>query len=244
MGREAAISPPSAVASCLASSIFFCSLMPRPTETMISAWVRSTACLASLKSFGLVANHAVGDFDVHGFDRSGRAARFHFVSAKCAVLEGREPWGIAGEADIGGEFALEHLASEQQLAAFVLVSDGVADERAVQRRREFRGKVAHLVGVRHQHQLGLLLLDKAFQRGRETVRSVGLELRRLDGVHFADFLCRNFAGNAATPLPTTAASSAHPVWAAMACAPVRVSHETRFSLPSRCSTTTRIVSAI
>ena len=39
MGRDAASSPPSASANCLASSIFFCSLIPRPTETMISAWV-------------------------------------------------------------------------------------------------------------------------------------------------------------------------------------------------------------
>ena len=48
----------------------------------------------------------------------------------------------------------------------------------------------------------------------------------------------------ATPPPTTAASSVHPVAAAIACPAVMVSHETRFSFPSRCSTTTRIVSAI
>src|ERR1039458_9838896 len=47
-----------------------------------------------------------------------------------------------------------------------------------------------------------------------------------------------------TPLPATAASSVQPVSAAIACAPVMVSQETRFSLPSRCSTTTRMVSAI
>src|SRR5512146_3346536 len=46
------------------------------------------------------------------------------------------------------------------------------------------------------------------------------------------------------PLPRTAASRAQPVCAAMACPAVSVSQETRFSLPSRCSTTTRIVSAI
>src|ERR1700691_2888558 len=49
---------------------------------------------------------------------------------------------------------------------------------------------------------------------------------------------------AATPEPTTAASSVSPVWAAMAWPAAMVSHETRFSLPSRCSTTTRIVFAI
>ena len=46
------------------------------------------------------------------------------------------------------------------------------------------------------------------------------------------------------PPPTTAASTVQPVCLASACAPVSVSKETRFSLPSRCSAITRIVSAI
>ena len=47
MGRDAATSAPRAVARD--STIFRCSwpLMPRPTATMRSAWVRSTACFAS-----------------------------------------------------------------------------------------------------------------------------------------------------------------------------------------------------
>src|SRR5580765_639281 len=44
--------------------------------------------------------------------------------------------------------------------------------------------------------------------------------------------------------PRTAASRVDPVSTARACAAVSVSSETRFSLPSRCSTTTRIVSAM
>src|SRR5579862_110967 len=47
-----------------------------------------------------------------------------------------------------------------------------------------------------------------------------------------------------TLLPNTAASTVQPVSAAMAWAAVTVSHETRLSLPSRCSTTTRIEFAI
>ena len=50
MGREAATSPPSALASSSASARFFCSLIPRPTATMTSDWERSTACLASWKT--------------------------------------------------------------------------------------------------------------------------------------------------------------------------------------------------
>src|SRR5215813_722062 len=49
---------------------------------------------------------------------------------------------------------------------------------------------------------------------------------------------------APTPAPKTAASTVPPVSAAMACAAATVSHETRFNLPSRCSATTRIVSAM
>src|SRR5690349_20458888 len=48
----------------------------------------------------------------------------------------------------------------------------------------------------------------------------------------------------ATPLPTTAASSVHPVSAASNCPATSVSHDVRFSLPSRCSATTRILSDI
>src|SRR3954469_24010129 len=44
--------------------------------------------------------------------------------------------------------------------------------------------------------------------------------------------------------PTTAASTVQPVAAAMACAPVSVSSETRFSFPCCCSTITRMVSAM
>src|SRR5579862_6935629 len=46
----------------------------------------------------------------------------------------------------------------------------------------------------------------------------------------------------AAELPTTAASRVQPMAAAMACPAVMVSQETRLSLPSRCSTTTRIES--
>src|SRR5579862_8047107 len=61
---------------------------------------------------------------------------------------------------------------------------------------------------------------------------------------FATFFPATSAAMDAAEPPTTAASSDQPVAAAIACPAVMVSHETRFSFPSRCSTTTRIVSAI
>src|SRR6266849_4394770 len=50
MGRDAASSPPSSLASFSASGIFSGALIPRPTATMIGACVKSTACLASRNS--------------------------------------------------------------------------------------------------------------------------------------------------------------------------------------------------
>ena len=151
------MSPPSASANCLAISIFFCSLMPRPTATMISACVRSTACLASLKDFRrFVADHAIRDVDGHRLDRSCAGAGFGLVAAKCAVLEGGEPWASLVKLTSAASFALKHLASEDELAAFVLESDAVANNGTSHGRRKLRDEIAHLVGVRHQYELRLL----------------------------------------------------------------------------------------
>ena len=127
---------------------------------MISACVRSTACLASLKtSCGLLRTtpSAISTLTV---STGARCAGFHFIAAEGAVLESDEPWSFAGEADVGREFALEHLASEQKLLAFFLEADAIADDGASHGGREFGNEVAHLVGVRHQHQLRLLRRDE------------------------------------------------------------------------------------
>src|SRR5271165_4271608 len=60
----------------------------------------------------------------------------------------------------------------------------------------------------------------------------------------ASFFAATSPAIAEAPEPTTAASSVHPVCAAIACPAAIVSHETRFNFPSRCSTMTRIVSVI
>ena len=65
---------------------------------------------------------------------------------------------------------------------------------APQRGGQLGHKVAHLVGVRHEHQLGLLGCDELLQRGGEGVGRVGFEFRRLDGVDFRDLLARDFVG--------------------------------------------------
>ncbi len=71
--------------------------------------------------------------------------------------------GVAGERYIGHELALKHLPGKQQLAVLVLVADGVADQRAIQGERQLGSEVAHLVGMRQQHQLRLLARIKCFR---------------------------------------------------------------------------------
>ena len=142
----------------------------------------------------LVADYAIGDVDLHGFDRGGAGAGFGLVSAKSAVLKSGKPRSVAGEADVGGELALKHLTGEKQLAAFVLEADAVADHGAPHGRSQFGNKVAHLIGVRHQHELRLLRGEQLLERGGEGIGRVRLELRRFDGVDLADLLGGNFGG--------------------------------------------------
>src|ERR1700680_4398185 len=175
IGREAAKSPPKASASCLAISIFFCSLMPRPTETMISACVRSTACLASLKnSWGLLRISP---------------------SAMSTCTD------ITGEGRCSSQLALKHLTGENEFAVFVFETDAIADHRPPHSRSQFRNKVAHLIGVRHQHKLRLFGGEHLFERGGEGVRRVRLELRRFDGVDLCHLLRCAFGGDGGSAGP-------------------------------------------
>ena len=114
MGRDAASSPPSASANCLAISIFFCSLMPRPTAHDDFRLRQVDRLLGFLEDFlRLVADDAVGDFNFHGFDRSRACAGFGLVPAKRAVLKRCEPWSVAGETHVGGQLALKHLPGKR-----------------------------------------------------------------------------------------------------------------------------------
>ncbi len=125
----------------------------------------------------LVANDAIGNFDADGFDRSCARSGFGLVSAKSSVLERGKPGSVAGEADVGGELALEHLAGEDQLSVFVFEADAVADDGASHGGGELGDEVAYLIGVRHQYELRLLRGEELFERGGEGVGRVRLELR-------------------------------------------------------------------
>ena len=114
MGREAASSPPSASASCLRQFDVFL-LLDAASDGNDDVCLRQIDGLLGFFEdlLRLIADDAVGDFDVHRFDGRGACTRFHFVSAKRTVLERHEPRRFAGKAHVGGEFSLEHLASEK-----------------------------------------------------------------------------------------------------------------------------------
>ncbi len=113
--------------------------------------------MASLKtSCGLLRITLSANFDFHGFDWGRACAGLRFIAAERSVLKRGEPGSVAGEADVGGELALKHLAGEDELAAFVFEADAVADDGASHGGRKFGDEVAHLIGVRHEYELRLL----------------------------------------------------------------------------------------
>src|SRR6202030_2449099 len=126
--------------------------------------------LRFLENFlGLIANYIIGDLHVHGFDRSRTGTGLSLVSAESAILKGGEPGSLGCEAHVGREFSLKHLAGEDELFAFVLETDAVADYGASQSRRQLGDEVAHLIRVRHQHQLWLPRTDELLERCNEGV---------------------------------------------------------------------------
>ena len=57
-------------------------------------------------------------------------------------------------------------------------------------------EVAYLVGVRHQYQSGLLLVDEIFQRGHHAIRLILGELGRFDDRDLGQLFGGDLLGNA------------------------------------------------
>ncbi len=136
--------------------------------------------------------NAVGDVGIDGFDRRGRSAGFRFVTTESAGLERNKVRRGAGKGNVGGEFALEHLAGKDQLVTGFMKANGVTDERALKRRGQLRGEVAYLVGMRHQHQCGLFLVYEIFERGHDAIRFVPGQFGRIDHSHLGQLFGGNF----------------------------------------------------
>ena len=150
IGRDAASSAPSALASSSTMGILSFSLMPRPTETMMSADVRSTARADSRKgSCGFARIMLRAQFGGELHDLCG--AVFHLIRPKRAGLNRREMRFGAAEFHVRVQLALKKLANENGRALDHAEADAIADQDLVEASGEFRSEVAHLIGVREQH---------------------------------------------------------------------------------------------
>ena len=116
------------------------------------------------------------------------------VGAKGAGLKRSEPWGGALEGDVGGGFALEHLADKDEFAGFVAVADAVADHAFAELSGELGREVADLIGVREENQIGLGGLDDLLERDAVTVGRVGFQQVVLDEENFGDVFGGEFIG--------------------------------------------------
>src|SRR5438552_6895514 len=157
-----------------------------------------------------IANDVVANLHVDGFHRCGTRARFDLIPAKRAILKRHEPRRITSKAHIGGQFALEHLAGKNQLIAVFLIANAVADYGSLHGSSQLGNKIAHLIGMRHEHQLRLYRFEELLQPGSKRVRRIRVESRRFDVVNFSNLLACYFICKA----PNTAANNRGLKWPA------------------------------
>ena len=97
--------------------------------------------------------------ELRGERFDGGRSGFQGVGAVGARLHGSEVGRIAGEAHVHVELALKELAHQHEFAILDAMADHVADRYAAERGGQLRQKVAHLVGVREDHDLGARVFD-------------------------------------------------------------------------------------
>ena len=131
MGRDAAISPPSASAKLLGEFDVLLLLDAAADGDDDFRLREIDGLLGFLEDLrGLLRMHAVGDLDVYGFDRAAHRPSSAWSPRKAPFWNVTNHGPSPAKRHVGGELALEHLPGEEQLAALVLVADGVADQRA------------------------------------------------------------------------------------------------------------------
>src|SRR5262249_15350171 len=84
--------------------------------------------------------------------------------------------------------------NEDEFPAFAAKTDAVANHALAEHSGKFRREIAHLVGVREEHEVRLGGFDDLLERGAKTVGSVGVEYVVLDEEHFSDVLGGDFHG--------------------------------------------------
>ena len=81
----------------------------------------------------------------------------------------------------------------------MLVPGAVADDTASELRGQLRREIAYLVGMRHEHQLRLLLGDEMLERGGERIRRVALQRRRIHRVDLCQLFPRDLSSERSNP---------------------------------------------
>ena len=114
IGRDAASSAPSASASFCTSGMFSASLMPRPTETMISAAAEIHRALRFAEQLQRLGADLAGR-DLRRELLHRRGARRNLIGAVRARLQRSELRSRAAEADIRVHLALKQLPHQHQL---------------------------------------------------------------------------------------------------------------------------------
>ena len=125
--------------------------MPRPTETMISAAVRSTARAASRNgASGFCRICSASECRSERFH--GRRAAFQRIRPPRACLQRGEHRTRAAHPHIAVQLALKELAHERQRSGFHARRDHVAHQHLRKPRGQLGREIADLIGVREQHQ--------------------------------------------------------------------------------------------
>ena len=89
-----------------------------------------------------------------------RRAVLELIRSKRAGLDGSEMRRRAARLHVGVQFALKKLPHENGRAGFDAKADRVADQHLAEARRQLGREVAHLIGVRKQHQRGANFADQ------------------------------------------------------------------------------------
>ena len=119
--------------------------------------------------------------------------------AKCGAAAGRSGHRV--------HLALEELAHQHHLAVFDTVGDHVAHRTRPSAVASFGSEIAHLVGMRKQHELGFACAINCRSAERIRIRRVVLQQVVLDRVDFSSCLRASSRGQRLDALPQTAAQA-------------------------------------
>ncbi len=207
---------------------------------MISAAVRSTARADSRNGSRGLARIAPAFRSGAKFSTCA-VAFSELIRSKRAGLDGCKVRLASARLHVGIQFALKELPHENRRAGFHAKADRVADQHLIEPRGQLRREIAHLVGVREEHNRRIDFADQLLERGRVAVGRVGCQQRMFDSVDPVQLLASQFTGERGNSLPRHRCRNDLSSIARQAVGRLPESPTTCDSrLPPRCSATTKI----